>query len=75
LLLADEYAVRACQNKLLHGSPQALCGCDRGVLWVTQMAATLVSLPASDSSESRVGAIAAVLPSQSPPPGIFNLRI
>ena len=41
----------------------------------TQMAATLVSLPASDSSVSRVGAIAAVLPSQSPPPGIFNLRI
>ena len=41
----------------------------------TQMAATQVSLPSSDSSVSCVGVIAAVLPSQSPPPGIFNLRI
>ena len=41
----------------------------------TQMAATMVSLPASDSYVSCMGMIAAVLPYQSPPPGIFNLRI
>jgi len=35
LLLADEYAVRSEQCKLLHGQPAgASCGCDRGVLWV-----------------------------------------
>jgi len=41
----------------------------------TQMAAMQVTLPASDNSVSRMGVIAAALPSQSPPPGIFNLRI
>jgi len=41
----------------------------------TQMAAAHVTLLAGDRSISRVGVIATVLPSQSPPPGIFNLRI
>jgi hypothetical protein len=41
----------------------------------TRMAAAQVSLPASDSSVPHVVMIAVVLPSQSPPPGIFNLRI
>lgn len=41
----------------------------------TQMAATQVSLPGRDNIVTRMGVIAVVLPSQSPPPGIFNLRI
>ena len=42
---------------------------------ITQMAATQVSLPASVGSVSRVDLMAVALPSQAPPPGIFNLRI